>query len=109
MAKIKKNQKHKGTRVSSRPMKANIISEDMFWDKRGTHPQGTVAFMENGKGICITCPGCGNESYMNIDPGSPGPTWNHVMGGKTVPTLSPSVKSNCCGWHGWLKNGEWVV
>ena len=63
-------------------------------------------------GMCILCPGCGAESYLQfantsstVDSGS---KWNWD-GNRELPTLTPSVHSTgCCGWHGFLKQGKWV-
>lgn len=62
-------------------------------------------------GLCIKCPGCGAESYLQfantattVEHGSKW-SWD---GNRIEPTLSPSVHSvGCCGWHGYLRNGKW--
>ena len=69
---------------------------------------------EGGRGghIMLKCPGCGQESGMNCRvPGEPHPpsgqSWE-LSGLPESPTMSPSINCvGCCGWHGWLKNGEY--
>lgn len=30
-------------------------------------------------------------------------------GNREAPTISPSVNcENVCGWHGWIRNGQWT-
>lgn len=63
--------------------------------------------------IMLKCPGCGEESGMHCRlPGTPHPpppqqSWE--LSGLPDPTMNPSINCvGCCGWHGWLKNGEYV-
>lgn len=66
-------------------------------------------------GIGFRCPcGCGNEGYLPVRAPemerTQRPEWE--WDGNTVaPTLSPSVFNTGmpCKWHGYLRNGEWVL
>lgn len=68
------------------------------------------------KGITLIhnkCPGCGRSCGMATFPeGKPkpeSPSWK-MTGWPNAITLEPSVHcKGCCGWHGYLKNGEWVL
>ena len=70
---------------------------------------------EGGGGghIMLKCPGCGQDSGMHCrTPGTPHPpdrqSWE-LSGLPDAPTMHPSINCvGCCGWHGWLKNGEYV-
>lgn len=61
-------------------------------------------------GIGFRCPcGCGEESWLPLEPRNPhGWTWD---GNREAPTLEPSVLQSGlpCKWHGFLRNGEWVL
>ena len=51
----------------------------------------------------LCCPRCGQV-------GAPrdGQTWRCVSGSfdnVATLTLEPSIQKNCCGWHGYLRNG----
>jgi len=79
-------------------------------DGRWYGPRG--AFMSSDpkpSGTCwiLCCPACGQM-------GSPrnGQTWQVVSGSwddVTTLTLSPSILKDCCGWHGYLKDGKFVL
>lgn len=64
-------------------------------------------------GMLFACPcGCGDVSsidFSNVPPkGSDTERWEWD-GDLDSPTLSPSLhKQGGCGWHGWLRNGEFV-
>ena len=59
-------------------------------------------------GIAVNCPGCGQSSFIPFgedkEIGEPG--WNLIS--KEPISVSPSIHHDIksCGWHGWLKNGE---
>jgi hypothetical protein len=58
------------------------------------------------------CPcGCGMPGELrigeNFKPGGDRPSWRW-NGSKTEPTLDPSVNL-VDHWHGWLRDGYWVV
>ncbi len=82
-------------------MKATIYDDH---DAFESGPAGSVYYL--GGGAIIKCPGCGSESACDERSDDNHPSW--VMD-KATHTWSPSVHHNKgCGWHGWLKNGEWV-
>jgi hypothetical protein len=66
---------------------------------------------DNGH-IMLKCPGCGSESGMHVrSPGiehpKSGQSWE-ISGLPDAITLSPSINCvGCCGWHGYLTNGEY--
>jgi hypothetical protein len=54
-------------------------------------------------GFVIACPGCGQLGTARA-----GAKWDVVGGSRedvTTLSLSPSILKNCCGWHGYLRNG----
>lgn len=64
-------------------------------------------------GIGFRCPcGCGYESWLPVrprdKPNKQAWTWD---GNCCAPTLEPSVLQSGlpCKWHGFLRNGEWVL
>jgi hypothetical protein len=71
---------------------------------------------EKTSGMHFCCPcGCGNMSYMaftcrpeKAKAGGPEWEWN---GDRENPTLTPSVHQTGlpCKWHGWLRDGYWVL
>lgn len=70
---------------------------------------GDFQFYSGFIGMVICCPGCGSLSALPFRPHEP-PSWGW-NGDRINPTLSPSVfhtkEKGGCGWHGWLKNGQW--
>lgn len=66
----------------------------------------------DGAAFWFFCPcGCGgtHRILVSIGGGEHPKTywaWNRSM---SEPTLSPSIKSAPCGWHGWLRDGYWEV
>lgn len=63
--------------------------------------------------IVMNCPCCGDESAMDVyesdQPKSPSPSWLIENFSEAV-TLSPSINCvGCCGWHGYLKHGEFKL
>jgi hypothetical protein len=67
----------------------------------------------NNGHVMMKCPGCGAASGMHVrDEGVPHPptgaSWI-ISGLQDKATLDPSVNCvGCCGWHGFLKNGEYT-
>ena len=60
------------------------------------------------QGIAFRCPcGCGLESYLPIATSDNEDGWKWD-GNADQPTLTPSVLNRSCGWHGYLRKGEWV-
>lgn len=74
----------------------------------GPHPPGAFTFEANLKGMFFVCPcGCGAEGFLPFRSeglGRPSWEWN---GNRESPTLAPSVRQLNCGWHGWLRSGNW--
>lgn len=66
---------------------------------------------EGTHGMAFGCPcGCGDVSAIRFDtsPIEGDPRW-HWNGNRESPTLTPSLhKTQGCGWHGYLTNGEFV-
>jgi hypothetical protein len=67
------------------------------------------------RGFAFRCPcGCGQESWLPVrqekEPEIGRSTWLWD-GNETEPTLTPSVFQSGlpCQWHGFLRNGEWVL
>lgn len=64
-------------------------------------------------GYILTCPGCGQQSGLFLNPVDPGvPRWRVVAGDPARAeglTLAPSIHHTTaqggCGWHGWLRDG----
>lgn len=55
----------------------------------------------------ICCPGCGQ-----VGSARDGAKWQVAAGSLedvTTLTLIPSIAKGCCGWHGYLRNGVFVV
>lgn len=87
-------------------------------------PEGGVAgaveirrYPDGGEvgGFACRCPcGCGKEMWLPVRAPHVAPsdraTWDWD-GNETEPTLSPSVYNTGlpCQWHGYLRNGSWVL
>lgn len=61
----------------------------------------------------IRCPGCNVIDSLPLKPFGSRAFWEIAAGDARQPetlTLSPSVHHDVpeCGWHGYLRNGEWV-
>ena len=81
-------------------MKAGV-----FEDHDAFEAAGAGAVMYLGGGAIIKCPGCGKESACDERKGDNHPSW--VMD-RATNTWQPSVHhSKGCGWHGYLRNGQW--
>lgn len=55
----------------------------------------------------IACPQCGEIGGPNH-----GAIWSVINGDPddvTTLTLEPSIQKSCCGWHGYLHNGQFVI
>ncbi|MBP0022199.1 MAG: hypothetical protein J7647_32165 [Cyanobacteria bacterium SBLK] len=83
-----------------------LIPLDRYPEDSESPPPGSVCDL--GDGLLYCCPGCGEKSYLNTsDPQLP-PYWAR-SGDLQNLTLSPSIyHKHGCGWHGWLRNGEFV-
>lgn len=91
----------------SEGMKARVVKEIDFQGE-----PGDIEFVEDRKGvlhsIIACCPRCAIPCVLPIRTNPPhGWSWN---GSKESPTLQPSIHHNngSCGWHGYLKDGEFV-
>lgn len=71
---------------------------------------GDYEFLENDTGIVFICPKGVIHGIIFEGHGDPGAKWKWD-GNREKPTLTPSILDggDCCGWHGWLRNGEWVT
>ena len=88
--------------------------EDWDYDKY-EYPGRSEIFDADERGCVLrfACVGCGKFGQIRVGwsdkPASPG--WLLVGGNKDDPTtwtLSPSIHCiGCCGWHGYLKNGNY--
>lgn len=91
------------------------------WEKFTAGPPGTIMYARNQAGelsnLLMQCAGCGAISSLPLEGakrtcGARGPSWRLVHGepldGQPA-TLQPSVyhRIGGCGWHGWLKAGQW--
>ncbi len=62
--------------------------------------------------LLFTCPGCGRLGSIRATHPKPSvsPSWDITAGSLddiTTLTLTPSIHcQGCCGWHGYLTNGE---
>jgi hypothetical protein len=84
-----------------------IIFHEEFDDFRENGEAGAICVMRNTEdgiaGLSIKCKGCGEESYLPLDDPR---HWKLIQ--ENPLTIQPSVfHKTGCGWHGWLKNGEW--
>lgn len=78
-------------------------------------PPGSAHYVREHNRLQFACPGCGQWGGIRI--GHPKPTetpsWDIVAGTTDDPTtltVSPSIHCvGCCGWHGYLRNGEFVL
>ena len=78
-------------------------------DGRWYGPPGYMILLKAKDGhqeFLIACPGCGEL-------GGPrdGQRWEPTQGDwsdVTTLSLSPSILKNCCGWHGYLRDGVFV-
>jgi len=84
-------------------MKANICAT---FDDFEAADKGAIYYFDDG--AANKCPGCGKECFLAERHDNNHPSWEID---RATNTLSPSVNHNVegCGWHGWLRNGEWVL
>lgn len=61
-------------------------------------------------GMLIRCPGCASLVRLPLAPARNGGAAWEWDGNVEAPTLSPSIRhvDPACGWHGWLRSGEFV-
>ena len=102
--------------TEKRNAKAVLLVDDV--DDPGSPPGSFNYFVGSGSpdviGMVFRCPcGCGDLSgieFDNVPPKPPRDThrW-HWNGNRETPTLTPSLhKTDGCGWHGFLTNGEFL-
>lgn len=99
------DQKRTGVKASSGPWSEPPC---FIHDGRWYSTPGYIIFVEKTEPLVtgsyyLACPGCGQI-------GTPRDKQQWKVNGGTlddVTTLSllPSIKKNCCGWHGYLTNG----
>ena len=64
--------------------------------------------------LVVFCPGCDNKAgyRLAVEAGTNNPdrfTWG-LTWRQGEPTLHGSfVASHCCGWHGYLQDGNWRI
>ncbi len=78
-------------------MKLNLVDDN----EKLLHKGDAMVYTANGvKKLAIVCPGCGKVSAS---------AGNHVYN-EVTKTYHPSIvhdkKLGGCGWHGWLRDGE---
>jgi hypothetical protein len=84
------------------------------WDELETAGPGAFIWATHGSEdpaqIIFNCPGCGNVGGCPVVPGAHDgkPAWT-FDGHRESPTLTPSIRMGCCGWHGFLTAGEFVA
>lgn len=49
---------------------------------------------------------CGGSVHVRRHAGETGPVWTVEQ--RDPLTLSPSIVCKCGGWHGWVRDGQWV-
>jgi hypothetical protein len=79
-------------------MKATLITDynALFITKGAVYPQTERIF--------ITCPSCGQRNALPMPPFTF--TWNAET--FTIGPASISLPAPGCGWHGYMRNGEWI-
>lgn len=81
-------------------MKANIVSDQEHLINRGD-----IFPITGNNGLpqlAIVCPGCGKVSAS---------AGKHIYDAQTVsyhPSIVHNKSKGGCGWHGWLRNGEFT-
>jgi hypothetical protein len=92
-------------------MKAAVVEGRRELERSGKGALLVTRF-ENGAPATLVhrCPGCGEIGGLRVA-ASPSHVehWS-LTGWPDAPTLSPSIHhaEPHCGWHGWLRAGEWV-
>lgn len=68
---------------------------------------GEIFKNDRGKWLIFRCPRKGHQCQISIRPqrNASGASWD-VSGEEGAPTVSPSINCGGCGWHGFIRNGE---
>ena len=89
-------------------MKITFV-ETLFPDGiAGKKIAGSANWDANKSHIRFICP-CGCGGYIDLPVKSMCPEGWDWDGNVDEPTLSPSILNRPCGWHGYLRKGEWVT
>lgn len=90
-----------------RPGLASAFFEDDFKAMQGQFE--VIEEPNQQRRMWLVCPGCANVLAIAIRPVVDGSdqSWE-LSGTEELPTLLPSLNHVGC-WHGWLRNGEFVV
>lgn len=87
---------------------AAVQVEDLF-DEDKPKPPGSYQFSASEDYLLFVCPcGCGSTACLSLDRAKQTPAWTWD-GNRDQPTLHPSIRQMKCGWHGWLRAGQWVT
>ena len=75
-------------------------------------PLGACYWNPGDQDMNFVCPGCGRWGgiYQRESNGN-GIGWNIIAGSFEKPetlTVQPSIRANCCGWHGYLTDGVFL-
>jgi hypothetical protein len=70
---------------------------------------GETFVVDRGKWLLFRCPRTGRECQIALSPqrNANGASWRWD-GSADAPTVEPSVNCGGCGWHGWIRSGEFV-
>lgn len=78
----------------------------------GNHDFGGCSTAVGSDRLHFNCPGCGMPGSIRVGnpKPSPSPSWDIVDGSLLDPTTlttAPSIHCiSCCGWHGYLRSGQ---
>jgi len=84
------------------------LSEDAVSDERAGVYQFSYG-QDGGKvGLILRCPGCREVSFLPFRSGIHSEEWNLLNEDpiELTPSIHHDTKLGGCGWHGWLRNGE---
>jgi len=86
------------------------LTDDASADNRA----GVYQFSQNkdgGKaGLILRCPGCKELSFLPFRSGIHSEEWDLLNEDpiEITPSINHDKALGGCGWHGWLKNGEFT-
>ncbi len=91
------------------PMSWMVLDDQAKWFGRPGDMARSVNEAGVTTGFWIACPKCGQFGCISFDAAAMPTPWR-VTGGniEDVTTLSvrDSILKHCCGWHGYLTDGE---